>query len=88
MDTKVKENAILKEQKKYSPSQLVHIDSIIRMLAKDHYKYGKHMPLVYGKARGIQSILNIFYNTDVSVYYVWSVLEDFQNEPEGGWNND
>lgn len=67
---------------KYTPNQLVLIDSRIRTLAVEHYKYGASMPLVIGKARGIQSILKTFYNVDVSFYYVWDVLKSFMEEPK------
>lgn len=88
MDTKTRENAILQMQKKYSPSKLVSIDCTIRKLACTHYMYGKNMPLCIGKARGIRNILEIFYNAEVTFKYVWVVLEDFNNEPEGGWEHD
>lgn len=88
MDTKTRENAILQMQKKYNPSKLVSIDCTIRELACTHYKWGKNMPLCVGKARGISEILRIFYNTEAPFNYVWIVLEDFNNEPGGGWKHD
>ena len=88
MDTKTKENAILRMQKKYSPSELVSIDCLIRELACTHYKYGKNMPLCIGKARGIHNIMEIFYNTEATFEYVWIIFEDFNNEPGGGWKDD
>ena len=75
----VTKNAILKAQEKYTPDQIVMINSTIRRLAKEHYKYGQ-MPLCIGKAKGIQNILGIFYNADVSLHYVWNVIEDFHHE--------
>jgi len=75
------EKAIRDAQKKYSPSQLVEIDSTIRQLATEHYKY-KHLPLCIGKTRGIVNVLKCFYSVDVGFYYVWDVLETFHNEPK------
>lgn len=66
----------------YTPTQLVIIDSRIRTIAENHYKYGKNMPLCMGKARGIRNILKYFYNVDVSFEYVWDILEEYVNEPK------
>jgi hypothetical protein len=61
---------------------MVQIDSCIRKLAEEHYKYGAHMKLCIGKARGIRNILEYFYNAKVSLEYVWNVLEEYINEPK------
>ena len=82
MDNNIRAFAIQQAQEKYSPTQLVLINSRIRQLACEHYMYGKHMPLVFGKARGICDVLKFFYSIDVSVYYVWDVLEEYCNEPK------
>ena len=67
---------------KYTSTQMVQIDSRIRKLAEEHYKYGAHMPLCIGKIRGIQAILKAFYNVDVRFEYVWKVVENYINEPK------
>lgn len=66
----------------YHPHVLVQIYCTIRKLATEHYKYGKSMPLCFGKARGISEILRIFYDVDVSINDVWDVLKDFKEEYE------
>lgn len=66
----------------YTPNQLVLIDSKIRDLAQNHYRYGSSMPLCYGKARGISRILETFYNIEVDVRYVFDVVKEFVNEPK------
>lgn len=76
------ERAIRNAQSKYSPNELVMIDSRIRKLAKEHYKYGKKMPLCIGKAHGIQMVLYYIYDIDVSETYVWSIIEEMQKEAE------
>lgn len=73
---------ILAMQKKYTPSEICRIDCTIRRLAKEHYCYGENMPLVFGKARGIASILEAHYFVDVPVNYVWNVLSQMYNEPQ------
>lgn len=75
------ENATLKMLEKYTPSQLAIIDCKIRQLSTEHYKYG-NMPLVYGKAYGIQEILRVFYGIKTTIYYVWGVIEHMNKEPQ------
>lgn len=75
------ENATVKMLERYTPSQLAIIDSKIRQLSKEHYKYG-NMPLVYGKARGIQEILRVFHGIETTLYYVWGIIEKANKEPQ------
>lgn len=66
----------------YTPAETCRINCIIRRLAKEHYRYGANMPLVFGKARGIAAILRSHYSIDVTIQYVWDVLSDMYNEPQ------
>ena len=75
-------HAIEEARSKYTPDKLTEIDSIIRDLAKNHYLYGAKMPLVIGKARGIQGVLNVHYGVNVSIFYIWHILTNFANEPQ------
>lgn len=67
---------------KYSAKELAAINCKIRDLAKNHYRYGSSMPLVFGKARGISNVLETHYNIKVSIQHVWDIVETMLNEPQ------
>lgn len=64
----------------YTTEQLEVINNKIKQLSKEHYRYGAKMPLVIGKARGIQNVLSIEYNVHVSIFYIWAILTGYRFE--------
>lgn len=65
---------------KYTTEQLEVINDKIKQLSKEHYRYGAKMPLVIGKARGIQNVLSIEHDVHVSIFYIWAILTGYQFE--------
>ena len=66
----------------YATKEFAAIDCKIKELARNHYLYGKTMPLVFGKARGISRVLDTHYDIKVSIQYVWNVLKTMTEEPQ------
>ena len=69
--------AIENAQKKYSPSALNKADCAIRRMSGEEYK---SWPLVLGKATRIQDDLKKHYGFDLSVYYIWEILKEMEDE--------